>query len=122
MTTGYVHEVNGDVVNIVVPGMNNNRPVLEIDFHKATVTNLVNKETLSFIQAYPGYAERLSHIAWVPSETKPMDYMVTKVNPEDPRTWTCNCPWFVNRAFEMGETCKHVGYEHTGGEYKRLRL
>ena len=121
MTTGYVHEVNGDVVRFMVPGLNKERPILEIDFHKATVTNLVTSESMSFIQAYPGYGARFNHIVWVPSETKEnVNYMVTKVVEDDPRTWTCNCPWFVNRAYEMGEVCKHVGYASTG-EYKRIR-
>ena len=122
MSMGYVKEINGEILEVGLIGINNNRPFLRIEFDKAMVTNLISGEKLSIIDAFPGYRERMGAIEMVPSESDPdKEYMITKVDKSDPRTWTCSCPDFIFRRFEMRQTCKHVGYAETG-EYTRLDL
>lgn len=117
---GLLRPIDDEVFDLYFEDLNNNRPVLRVDLHKAEVKNLVDGSTLSFINAYEGYRDRNFEI--VPSESNDEDeYLVTKVVPEDPRTWTCSCKDWMKRRNSWQETCKHIGFVVTG-EYKKLRL
>ena len=47
-------------------------------------------------------------------------YRIYQVDPEDWRTWVCDCPDYKHRRFERGESCKHIGYL-VEGYYVRLQ-
>ena len=105
--------IDGEL-DISIPGFNNDKAVLRIDLEKCIVKRLTTGEEINFSTDANGYVDR--NIEFVPSEDVMSDeeYMVTKVNPEDPRTWTCACPDFRHRRSGMPMTCKHIGYAHVG--------
>ena len=93
--------------------------VLTIDRVAGTVTRISTGETLSFATDKPGINRR-PQMEIVESQTRiDREYHVYKVDPDDPFTWICDCEDFHHRRFGMAETCKHIGFAHSG-HYKRL--
>jgi len=109
------------VVTISINGFNHGKPLFLLDTNRNILVHVSSDTEIKYGSDADGYCDR--NIAMVPSQTDDdKEYMVTKVNPLDPRTWTCSCPDFIYRRRELNQTCKHIGYAYSGTyEYYHLR-
>lgn len=105
-----IQKMPGDVFDIKVPGFRYGEPILRVSMIDFTVTRLSTGEEINFATDADGYCNRPGFVM-VPSETDAKkEYMVSKIDPSDPRTWLCTCPDFVNRRAHQNRSCKHIGY------------